>query len=146
MDKTTKKRTIMDYSKFGKDSSLVFGMISGIIGCGIFDGLMSIAKHFPEAGVWIVTVVVAFILLILAVFLMRIQGPTVKKIGIGLGVIAISIAIILFYLFDQNYFVQETWRVLAPISGIVLLFAGGAVSISSYFSILDENYRNKEKK
>ena len=134
----------MDYSKLGKNGLCVLAIINIVIGCGIFDGLMTIAKRFPESGVWIVTVVIAFILLIFAVFLMRIQGPTGKKMGVGLGVIAICIAIVLFYLFDQNYFVQDTWCVLAPVSGIVLLFAGGAVSISSYFSMLDQQHRDEE--
>lgn len=120
------------------------GLISGFIGCGIFDGLLAIAKRFPEAGVWIVSTVVALILLILAGFLMRIQGSIGKKIGIGLGVVAICVAIVLFYLFDQHYFVQDTWHVLAPVSAIVLLFAGASVSISSYFSMLDQQHRAQE--
>lgn len=135
----------MDYSKLGKNSTWVLGIICGFIGCGAFDGLVAIARRFPEAGVWIVSTVVALILLILAAFLMRIQGTIGKKIGIAFGVIAICVAIVLFYLFDQHYFVQDTWRVLAPVSAIVLLFAGGSVSISSYFSMLDQQHREQER-
>ena len=135
----------MDYSKFGKNSSWVLGLICGFIGCGVFDGLMVVAKRFPEAGLAIMTVVIVFILLILAVFLTRIQGYTGKKVGMGLGVIAICVAIALFYLYRMDYFVQDIWRILAPVSGIVLLFGGGAVSLSSYFSMLDQQHRAQER-
>ena len=134
----------MDYSDYGKNSSWILGLICGFMGCAVFDGLVAIARRVPEVGIWIVAAVVAFILLTLAVFLLRIQGPTGKKVGIGLGVIAICIAIVLFYLFDQNYFVNDTWHVLAVVGGIVLLFAGGAVSLSSYFSMLDQQHRDEE--
>ena len=121
------------------------GFIGAILGIGFLEGVWALANRFPEAKVWIMIAVIAFILLITAFFLVRIQGRAGKKVGILLGVIAVCLSQALFFLFDQNYFVNDTWRILAPVTGIVLLFAGGAVSISSYFSMLDENYRNEEK-
>ena len=134
----------MEYFKMNKTQSSGMGFIGVILGFGLFEGIWALVNRFPEAKVWIMIAVIALILLITAVFLVRIQGRAGKKVGILLGVIAICVSQLLFYLFDQNYFVNDTWRVLAPITGIVLLFAGGAVSVSSYFSMLDEQHRVQE--
>ena len=134
----------MDYSKLSRKQSCFMGFICGILGIGFLDGVWALANLFPAAKVWFMLAVIALILLVTVVYLMRVHGRTSKKAGVLLGVIAACLSQMLFYLFDQNYFTNETWRVLAPVIGIVLLFAGGAVSISSYFSMLDENYRNQE--
>ena len=139
----------MDYSKLSKEQSGFMGFICAILGIGFLDGVWALANRFPETKIWFMIAVIALILLVTVVFLMHIHGRTSKKAGILLGVIAACVSQMLFYQFDQNYFTNETWRILAPVTGIVLLFAGGAVSISSYFSMLDEQYRaqeNNEKK
>ena len=134
----------MDYYIMNKTQSSGMGFISAILGIGFFEGVWALANLFPEAKVWVLISLIALILLVTVVILMRIQGRASKKAGILLGVIAACVSQALFFLFDQNYFVSDTWRVLAPVTGIVLLFAGGAVSISSYFSMLDEQHRTQE--
>ena len=139
----------MDYSKLDRKQSGGMGFICAILGIGFFEGVWALANRFPEAKLLVLISLIVLILLVTAVFLVRIQGRAGKKVGILLGVIAACVSQMLFFLFDQNYFTNETWRILAPVAGIVLLFAGGAVSISSYFSMLDEQYRaqeNNEKK
>lgn len=135
----------MDYSKLSRKQSGFMGFMCGILGIGFLEGVWALANLFPVAKVWVLISLISLILVFTVVFLMRIHGRTSKKAGILLGVIAACVSQMLFYQFDQNYFTNETWRILAPVTGIVLLFAGGAVSISSYFSMLDENYRNEEK-
>lgn len=134
----------MDYSNLNKKQSGFMGFICAILGIGFLDGVWALANRFPEAKIWIMLAVIVLILVVTVVFLMRIQGRTSKKAGILLGVIAACVSQMLFYQFDQNYFTNETWRILAPVIGVVLLFAGGAVSISSYFSMLDEQHRANE--
>ena len=135
----------MDYSKLSRKQSGFMGFMCGILGIGFLEGVWALANRFPEAKLLVLISLIVLILLVTAVFLVRIQGRAGKKVGILLGVIAACVSQMIFFLFDQNYFTNETWRILAPVAGIVLLFAGGAVSISSYFSMLDENYRNEEK-
>lgn len=134
----------MDYSNLNKKQSGFMGFICAILGIGFLDGVWALANRFPEAKIWIMLAVIVLILVVTVVLLMRIQGRTSKKAGILLGVIAACVSQMLFYQFDQNYFTNETWRILAPVIGVVLLFAGGAVSISSYFSMLDEQHRANE--
>ena len=135
----------MDYSKLSKKQSGFMGFMCGILGIGFLEGVWALANLFPEAKLLVLISLIVLILLVTAVFLVRIQGRAGKKVGILLGVIAACVSQALFFLFDQNYFVNDTWRILAPVTGIVLLFAGGAVSISSYFSMLDEQHRAQEK-
>ena len=134
----------MDYSNFNKGQSGFMGFICAIFGIGFLEGVWSLANLFPVARIWVLISLIALILLITVVYLMRIHGRTSKKVGIFMGVIAVCVSQMLFFQFDQNNFVNETWRILSLIAGIVLLFAGGAVSISSYYSMLDENYRDQE--